>query len=134
MLNMLEYIRINYNTHFKDLKINAIENIDINMLGYDDQGMSDTKSIFTGSEKTNQLSQMKYEKESDSKSEIIGRESGAQSSLEYDKNRVSGRQSKDPLFNLSKHSMSTKEIYLICGAGQIEPYKKFISLDLHRAN
>jgi len=59
MLNMLEYIRQNYSTHFKDLKIEDIEHIDISLLnfkGNEGQNYSDTVSIFTGSEKTNQLS------------------------------------------------------------------------------
>ena len=61
MLNMLEYIRLNYQTHFKDLKIDDIENIDISLLNFKDktieiQNISDTESMFTGSEKTNQLS------------------------------------------------------------------------------
>ena len=55
MLNMLEYIRQNYHTHFKDLMIQDFENIDIGLLNLKNQEIdsSDNDSIFTGSEKTN---------------------------------------------------------------------------------
>ena len=138
MLNMLEYIRQNYVTHFKDLKITNIEDIDIAMLAYNNGEMTDTQSIFTGSEKTNHLSMKLTSQRSnenpDSKSEII-RESN--SDLVYDKSRVSGKKGADPMGYmslLSKQSISTKDIYLICGAGQLEPYKKFITLDMDKTN
>ena len=102
--------------------------------------MTDTESIFTGSERTNQLSQkltsVKSNENPDSKSEII-RDSGTQENLVYDKNRVSSNKKKsgDPLGYmslLSKQSMSTKDIYLILGAGHLEPYKKFITVDMNK--
>jgi len=83
MLNMLEYIKQNYSTHFKDLKIGDIENIDISMVNYKDktvdvQILDDTVSIFTGSEKTNQLSHKLTERndsDTNTMSEIV-RDSG----------------------------------------------------------
>lgn len=55
MLNLLEYIKQNYTTHFKDLKIEEIENIDISLLNFrnqtlETQNMSSTNSIMFGSE------------------------------------------------------------------------------------
>jgi hypothetical protein len=93
MLNMLEYIRLNYGTHFKDLKIGDIENIDISLINYKDktidaQILDDTVSIFTGSEKTNQLSQKLTERndsDGNTYSEIVRSSGKTQEGLEYEK-------------------------------------------------
>jgi hypothetical protein len=96
MLNLLEYIKQNYQSHFKDLKIEEFEHFSLHT--FQDISVSDqnTESHI---------------------SSIMGNRKGSE-------NHIS-------VITVKENNLSARDIYLICGIGQLEPYQFFINFSVN---
>lgn len=152
MVNMLEYIHQNYNTHFKGLFIDDIEKIDLELMGYEihrgrnisfDKATDEVYSQKPSSSGNNSLKSPTHAimiGNPNSKSELIP----SKDSFEFEKQKTMSpsqnpRNDSNNIAFISVESstiqtLSAKDIYLICGEGQLEPYRYFINYDINRAN
>lgn len=94
MLNLLEYVKQNYHSHFKDLKIEEFEHFSLHT--FQDISVSD-------------------QTESNISSVMLNRKPS--------ENHIS-------VITVKENNLSARDIYLICGVGQLEPYQFFINFSV----
>lgn len=98
--------------------------------------MSDNSSFFPNSERNKKIPTWGPSNGSNSLSEIV-RDSGKGKEIEFEKNSNSFKDNTPKNMNSllgTKQHFSTKDVFLICGIGLLEPYKKFINLNLDKIN